>query len=130
MLLITCHPTYISSRRQSSRGWSFHPELTRSGVLRAGEILAGGKPSSASDIAAENRGVPNVAAPCVNLTLQRADGFERQPKAAAISNVRRQSQSTRLRGQLWKPTCTRMLISTTPGWEAGVKPLLLSSSNL
>ena len=43
----------------------------RSGVLRAGEILAGGKSSSASDIAAENRGVSNVAAPRVNLTLQQ-----------------------------------------------------------
>jgi hypothetical protein len=37
--------------------------------------LAGGKPSSASDIAAENRGVSNVAAPCVNLTLQQQTAF-------------------------------------------------------
>src|SRR6476646_5364282 len=70
--------------------WRYTTDLIASDQEKI--AFLGQTPSSASDIAAENRGVPNVAAPCVNLTLQRADGFERQPKAAAISNVRRQSQ--------------------------------------
>ena len=37
-----------------------------------------------------------------------------------------------LEGDIWLncPTCTRMLVSTRLEWEAGVRRLLLSSSNL